>query len=101
MKSKEKRIEIIKDKLYWLSSKTVPKNIANAFYFCIDKELTYKPFHSDFGPLDIHKISLFSTELQNLLKNKNFENKKIVHYTSDDKITRTNTALLMGAFMVI
>ena len=101
MRSKEKRIEIIKDRLYWISSKTVPDNIKDAFYFCIDKELTYKPFFSDFGPLDIHKICLFSNELYNLLNNKDFKKKKIIHYTSDDKNTRTNTALLMGCFMVI
>ena len=102
MKKKNSQIvEIINKRLFWLSQKKPPEDIKNAFYFCIDKDLLYKPFNSDFGPLDIHKICLFCNELKNLLKKDDFLTQKIIQYTSTNKKVRTNAALLMGSFMVL
>jgi cell division cycle 14 len=41
------------DRLYWISDTQAPKNLPNAFYFCIDTQLVYRPFSSDFGPLSL------------------------------------------------
>jgi len=46
-------VEIIKNKLYWISSDTPPKSSDDAYYFNADEELLYDPFHKDFGPLSI------------------------------------------------
>ena len=35
--AEEPIIEIIQDKLFWLSSKQPPRNKENSSYFCIDK----------------------------------------------------------------
>ena len=100
MKKNSEIVEIIPNRLFWLSGKNPPNDIKNAFYFCTDNDLIYKPFNSDFGPLDINKICLFCNELKNLLQKKDFLNKKIIHYTNQKIKTRTNAALLIGSFMV-
>ncbi len=42
MLNKEKCVEILKDKLYWISDTNPPKNLKNSYFFCIDKVgLTY------------------------------------------------------------
>lgn len=33
-------VEIIKDKLYWVSDKAAPRNQPNAFYFCVDQVIS-------------------------------------------------------------
>ena len=50
-------IEIIQDKLYWISSDTPPVSEIDAFYFSTDNlpEIQYEPFHEDFGP---YKLSM-------------------------------------------
>lgn len=62
-----KPIEIIKDKLYWISDAKPPQNIHNAFFFNIDNDLTYMPFNKDFGPLNLSMVHRFCRELAKLL----------------------------------
>lgn len=50
---KNKMVEIIKDKLYWISDEKPPKGLKNAMFFSIDSEIKYIPYFSDFGPLSI------------------------------------------------
>jgi len=96
-----KAIEIIKDKLYWISDKNPPKNQPNAFFFNIDSDLVYEPFFADFGPLDMGKTYRFITELEKLLQDSAYAKSKFYHHTSLDNAKRTNAACLMGAFQVI
>jgi len=96
-----KSIEIIKDKLYWISDKNPPKNQPNAFFFNIDNDLVYEPFFADFGPLDLGKTYRFVTELEKLLQDPTYNKSKFYHHTSLDNAKRTNAACLMGAFQVI
>lgn len=96
-----KAIEIIKDKLYWISDKTPPKNQSNSFFFNIDTDLVYEPFFADFGPLDLGKTYRFITELEKLLQDPSYDNSKFYHHTSIDNAKRTNAACLMGAFQII
>lgn len=37
-------VVIIKNRLYWVSDKKLPKSRDDAFYFCIDDGLEYIPF---------------------------------------------------------
>eukprot|EP01017_Pseudomicrothorax_dubius_P003555 TRINITY_DN1053_c0_g1_i2.p1 TRINITY_DN1053_c0_g1~~TRINITY_DN1053_c0_g1_i2.p1 ORF type:complete len:409 (-),score=84.20 TRINITY_DN1053_c0_g1_i2:98-1324(-) len=94
-------IEIILNRLYWISDKTPPKNIPSALYFNIDQELVYEPFYADFGPLNLGMTYRFVTELDKLLVDPSYSKNIIYHYTSNDTAKRTNAAYLMGAFQVI
>ncbi|OMJ92323.1 hypothetical protein SteCoe_4987 [Stentor coeruleus] len=93
-------VEIIPGKLYWISDKTPPKNQVNSYYFCIDNELVYQPFCSDFGPLNLGMTYKFCVELERLLKNQLYSTYKIYHYTSLIPQKRVNAAYLMGAFQI-
>jgi len=94
-------VEIIKDKLYWISDKNPPKNQPNAFFFNIDNDLVYEPFFADFGPLDMGKTYRFITELEKLLQDPAYAKSKFYHHTSLDNAKRANAACLMGCFQVI
>lgn len=94
-------VEIIPNKLYWIADKTPPKNQPNSYYFCVDNELVYQPFCSDFGPLNIGMTYKFCIELERLLKNQLYTSYKIYHYTSLIPQKRVNAAYLMGAFQIL
>lgn len=93
-------VTVIPNRLYWLSDKSPPEGIRNAFYFCTDKDLKYYPFFSDFGPLNIAQVVRFAAELEKLLKLENLLEKAIYHYTSEKSTERLNSAFIMGTFMV-
>lgn len=101
MSGQNKIAEIIPNKLYWISDRAPPKNQSNSFYFCIDNELVYQPFCSDFGPLNLAMIHKFCSELERLLSNPTYTSYKIFHYTSLLPAKRSNAALLMGAFQIL
>jgi cell division cycle 14 len=101
MEKGAKKVEIIKDKLFWLSDVRTPRGEGSAFFFCIDDDLVYTPFFKDFGPLNMAHTYRFCTELEKLLKNKDYAASKIIHYTSLDVAKRANAAYLMGAFQII
>lgn len=94
-------VEIIKDKLYWISDKNPPKNQPSAFFFNIDNDLVYEPFFADFGPLDFGKTYRFITELEKLIQDPAYGKSKFYHHTSLDNAKRANAACLMGCFQVI
>ena len=96
-----KSVEIIKERLYWVSDKNPPKNQLNAFFFNVDNDLVYEPFNADFGPLDLGKTYRFVTELDKLLQDPKYAKSKFYHHTSMDSAKRVNAAYLMGAFQVI
>jgi cell division cycle 14 len=94
-------IEIIPNRLYWISDRNPPKSRSHAFYFCIDNDLVYEPFFADFGPLDLGKVHLFCKELEKLMSDASYSTYKIYHYTSLDYAKQANAAFLMGCFMII
>lgn len=94
-------IEIVKGKLYWISDKNPPRSQSSAYFFWVDDDLVYEPFHKDFGPLDLAKVHRFCSELDKLVKDKKYTKYKIYHYTSLSKEKQANAAFLMGWFMII
>lgn len=98
-----KPIEIIQDKLYWVSDIKPPQNFKNAFFFNIDNDLTYFPFNKDFGPLNLAMVHRYSRELARLLRDKNYNENRIFHYCSSAEPGHkmVNGAFLMGAFMIV
>lgn len=101
MDKDKKKVEIMKDRLYWMSDSKTPRGEGHAFFFNIDDDLVYRPFFRDFGPLNLGCTYRFVTELDKLLKNKDYTKSKIIHYTSLDVAKRANAAYLMGAFQII
>jgi len=94
-------VEILHEKLYWLSSKAPPKNQSNSFFFNIDEDLVYEPFFADFGPLNMAKVYRFVTELEKLLKDAKYGKCKFYHHTSLESDKRANAAYLMGAYQIL
>jgi len=89
-------IEIVKDKLYWVSDSKPPQNYKNAFFFNIDNDLTYFPFNKDFGPLNLAMVHRFARELARLLKDNNYKSNRIFHYCTSDKPDK----MVNGAFLM-
>ena len=85
-----------------MSDSKPPQNYKNAFFFNIDKDLTYFPFNKDFGPLNLAMVHRFSRELARLLRDETYSNSRVFHYCSSDKADKlVNGAFLMGCFMVV
>ena len=94
-------IEIIQNKLFWISNVKPPQNYKNAFFFNIDDDLTYMPFNKDFGPLNLAMVHRYSRELARLLRDKNYEDNRVFHYCTSEKPDKmVNGAFLMGCFMI-
>eukprot|EP00357_Protocruzia_adherens_P026651 CAMPEP_0115017890 /NCGR_PEP_ID=MMETSP0216-20121206/28427_1 /TAXON_ID=223996 /ORGANISM="Protocruzia adherens, Strain Boccale" /LENGTH=630 /DNA_ID=CAMNT_0002388875 /DNA_START=99 /DNA_END=1991 /DNA_ORIENTATION=+ len=91
----------IANRLYWLSEYRPPSDLNEAYFFCIDQELVYQPFNTDFGPLSLGQVYKYCIDLQNLLRDSNFKNLDVVHYCNTDPAKRANAAFLMGAFQVV
>lgn len=101
IQASEKVAEIVSQRLYWMSDYRQPHGIKNAFTFCIDQQLIYTPYFSDFGPLNLAQMYRFVKELDKILKNPEYACHQIVHYTSTDSSKRANAAFLMGAYQLI
>lgn len=97
----DKRIEIIKDKFYWICDSVAPSGFEDSFYFCVDNDLTYTPYHKDFGPLHIGNIYKYITEVQRLFKSRTGPSTILYHYTCPSAEKRTNACLLVLAFQII
>jgi cell division cycle 14 len=93
--------EFIKDRLYFATLQIKPRSTANSHYFCIDDELHYESFYTDFGPLNIACLYRYCCKLNKKLKAFSLAKKKIVHYTRPDPHKRANAAFLIGAYAVI
>jgi cell division cycle 14 len=94
--------EYIKNVLYFATvrhGKTV-KSTADTHYFCIDNDLVYENYYSDFGPLNLGCVYKYCKILNDKLKH--YLNKQvIVHYTSIDPKKKANTAFLLGCYGVL
>lgn len=97
----EKRVEIIKDRLYWISDSVSPSGFEDSFYFCVDNDLTYTPYHKDFGPLHIGNITKFVIEVERLLHLKTKASTVLYHYTGNKPETIANSCLLICSFQVV
>ncbi|KAJ8710798.1 hypothetical protein PYW08_009313 [Mythimna loreyi] len=94
--------EYIKNVLYFATVRQgkVLKNTADTHYFCIDNELVYENYYSDFGPLNLGCVYKYCRILNDKLKQ--YLNKQtIVHYTSIDPKKKANSAFLLGCYGVL
>ncbi|CAI2361275.1 unnamed protein product [Moneuplotes crassus] len=96
-------IEIIEDKLYFLSSDDVPIIDETAFYFETANlpELKYEPYNHDFGPLKLSQMHRYCLELVRLLQDPDYNQNKIYHYCSTGSEDQANSVCLIGCFMIV
>jgi len=93
--------EIIKDRFYFATLRCKPRSTSRTHYFCVDQELIYENFYSDFGPLNLSHIFRYCTKVNKKLKSYSLAKKKIVHYTSETPNYRVNSAFLAGCYQII
>lgn len=93
--------EIIKDRFYFATLRCKPRSTSRTHYFCIDQELIYENFYSDFGPLNLAHIYRYCSKVNKKLKSYSLSKKKIVHYTSETPNYRVNAAFLAGCYQII
>lgn len=94
-------IEVIEDRLFWVSGPRPPTSYVDAYFFSVDQELVYDPYNNDFGPLNLAMVHKFVRELVRLLADPQYKNFRLFHYTSNKYDKQSNAAFLMGAFMII
>lgn len=94
-------IEIIENRLYFVSGNRPPTSYQDAYFFSVDQELVYDAFNNDFGPLNLASTHKFVRELVRLLADPTYKNYKLFHYSSNKFDKQANAAFLMGAFMII
>lgn len=98
--------EIIPNRLYWISDRIPPSKKPNTFYFCTDyvtykQQYIYRPYSSDFGPLDLGKVFRYIIELNSILKDPKHQKSIIYHYTSNQLSKKANSALLIGCYQIL
>ncbi|CAH3949654.1 unnamed protein product [Pieris brassicae] len=94
--------EYIKNVLYFATVRQGRhlKSTADTHYFCIDNQLIYENYYSDFGPLNIGCVYKYCKLLNDKIKE--LLNKQvIVHYTSIDPKKKANAAFLLGCYGVL
>ncbi|CAD0205139.1 unnamed protein product [Chrysodeixis includens] len=94
--------EYIKNVLYFATvrqGKTL-KNTVDTHYFCIDNDLLYENYYSDFGPLNLGCVYKYCRILNEKLK-QYLHKQTIVHYTSIDPKKKANSAFLLGCYGVL
>lgn len=94
-------IEVIPDRLYWVTLSLKPRSTPNSHYFSIDDEFVYESFFSDVGPLNLSSVYRYAKKLESKLKDHQLANKRIIHYCSRDPGKRTNAVFLMCAFQIL
>jgi len=94
-------VEIIPNRFYWSSRRTVPKDTVSSHFFSTDCTLTYEPFSADFGPLSLSMTYRYCKMVEAKLNNPSFAKKCIIHVCSQDAERRANAATLVGLYQVI
>ncbi|XP_073962493.1 uncharacterized protein isoform X2 [Choristoneura fumiferana] len=94
--------EYIKNVLYFATVRQDKelKSTEETHYFCIDNELLYENYYSDFGPLNLGCVYKYCKLLSEKFK-VHLNKQTIVHYTSIDPKKKANAAFLLGCYGVL
>eukprot|EP00282_Hemiselmis_andersenii_P016102 CAMPEP_0114174786 /NCGR_PEP_ID=MMETSP0043_2-20121206/36590_1 /TAXON_ID=464988 /ORGANISM="Hemiselmis andersenii, Strain CCMP644" /LENGTH=588 /DNA_ID=CAMNT_0001272943 /DNA_START=202 /DNA_END=1968 /DNA_ORIENTATION=- len=71
------------------------------FFFSSDLQERYQNFCADFGPVNLAIVRRFCSYVHEKYSDPRLRSRTIVYYTDDDPATRTNTAFLLGAYMML
>jgi cell division cycle 14 len=76
-------IEIVRDRVYFLTLTTVPMDSPTEHYFSTDNTLVYWNFFLDYGPLNLGQTYRFCQLLGQKLIDPALRGKKIYYYCSN------------------
>jgi len=93
--------EFIKDRLYFATFRSKPRQKQTMHFFCVDDEFVYESFYADFGPLNLAMLYRYCMKVNKKLKQPSLRSKKIIHYTSYDARKRANAAYLICCYAVL
>mmetsp|Transcript_32038 Transcript_32038/g.81566 ORF Transcript_32038/g.81566 Transcript_32038/m.81566 type:complete len:479 (-) Transcript_32038:580-2016(-) len=71
------------------------------FFFSSDLQERYQNFCADFGPVNLAIVRRFCSFVHEKYMDPRLRSRTIVYYADDDPATRTNTAFLLGAYMML
>eukprot|EP00277_Geminigera_cryophila_P000306 CAMPEP_0179427936 /NCGR_PEP_ID=MMETSP0799-20121207/13741_1 /TAXON_ID=46947 /ORGANISM="Geminigera cryophila, Strain CCMP2564" /LENGTH=684 /DNA_ID=CAMNT_0021203195 /DNA_START=314 /DNA_END=2365 /DNA_ORIENTATION=+ len=94
-------LPVIEDRVYLLSTKTLPVAKLQEYYIALNKRLAYIPFCADFGPFNLGTTQHVNSILKNLLTNPEYRSTKIIYYCSAEPTDITNAIYLLGSFMCL
>lgn len=92
-------VEVVKDRLFFASVNGTLCDTPHHHCFSTDAILSYEPFYSDFGPLNLSCLYRFCQDLISRLKE--HEGKAIVYYCGTKAQSRANSAAMIGAYQII
>lgn len=96
-----KAIEVIKERLYFISTRAPLRDNTTQHCFTTDHTLCYEPFFSDFGPLNLSCLFRFCRAVRAKLKSPKHVGKQLIYYCSTSPQHRANSAAIVGAFLII
>jgi cell division cycle 14 len=91
-----KPFHILQD-VWLLPTYTIPQDLSTSFSV-VDYKPCYVPFCDDFGPLNLASVYRFCITLQNHQK---IDDRDLLVVSQPDKPSMTNTAFLLGSYMVM
>ncbi|CAD5210209.1 unnamed protein product [Bursaphelenchus okinawaensis] len=91
--------QIIQNRLFFGSFHEVPKNDEHTVHARIDELVTYHPFYSDFGPINLAELYKACLFIDNLLKEN--PKRRVVICSDSNDCNRVNAAFLVASYMVI
>lgn len=94
-------IEIVVDRLYFVSLHRVPQSDDAHHYFTVDEDLCYKPYFADFGPMSLAEVHRYIALVRCKLRSAQLTNARVVHVSSHDLRDRSNVAFLVCAFRLV
>ncbi|KAJ1485174.1 protein-tyrosine phosphatase-like protein, partial [Baffinella frigidus] len=70
-------------------------------FFSTKDHETYRPYCSDFGPVDLGSVVSFCRKLRSVADDPRLCGRKIVYYCTSDPQLASNAAWLLGAYLVL
>eukprot|EP00287_Rhodomonas_sp_CCMP768_P030867 CAMPEP_0202854842 /NCGR_PEP_ID=MMETSP1389-20130828/91209_1 /ASSEMBLY_ACC=CAM_ASM_000865 /TAXON_ID=302021 /ORGANISM="Rhodomonas sp., Strain CCMP768" /LENGTH=381 /DNA_ID=CAMNT_0049533443 /DNA_START=423 /DNA_END=1568 /DNA_ORIENTATION=- len=98
---------IIKGKLSFTAHRNDDHTLAEIkknptlFFFSSDLQERYEPYCADFGPVNLGVVHRFCTLLTERMTDPRLANRQLIYYSDEDTALRTNTAFLLGAYLVL
>lgn len=97
-------VELVKSTLYFVivdHKSPLPFSDLNNLYFTTDESFIYTALKDDYGPLNLGLLYKYCKLLRDKMQDPGNKDKKLYHVTNGDEITRTNAAVLIGAYMIM
>lgn len=98
---------IIKGKLSFTTHRNDDHTLAEIkrqptlFFFSSDLQERYEPYCADFGPVNLGVVHRFCTLMTERMTDPRLANRHLIYYADEDVALRTNTAFLIGAYLVL